>query len=67
MNSKLCKKLRRQARKDTIGAPAVKYKGVVQKKHKTGNEIMIDAITIHLDPASTKGRYRELKKQVMFS
>lgn len=51
MNAKLAKKIRRKARNVTIGAPAVAY-----LRERSG--------VIKVDPKSTKGVYKMVKKHV---
>lgn len=92
MRGKVCKALRRQARAETEGNPAVAYlsrqgrrervvertvearagepgafsravRGVRRWFKKVPQKIRITSEEIRLDPNSTKGRYRWLKKQ----
>lgn len=66
MRGATAKALRRSAKAATVGAPAVRYqheKRTTQREVK-GQQVRITTTTVVLDPASTKGAYRALKRKL---
>ena len=62
MNAKLCKALRMESRKNTVGQPA---RGWIQVRQPTSNPEHPVTIGCGNDPATFRGNYRSLKKLVM--
>lgn len=66
MRGATAKALRRQARAATEGAPEVRFmheKRTTQRGVK-GQQVRVTTTTVVLDPASTKGAYRALKRKL---
>ena len=62
MNAKLCKALRMESRKNTVGQPA---RGWIQVRQLTSNPEHPFTIGCGNDPATFRGNYRSLKKLVL--
>lgn len=61
MNAKLCKAMRRAARRETVGRPLAEYHEV---RNPPSPGRRYPGVTIRLTPTCTKGYYRRMKKIV---